>query len=70
MTRSLDLERSAIVAGKDRGASLAMQLAALGLRLFQLGALGAETWGAITHALLDRPRTASVRRRTARPISA
>lgn len=64
LAKSLDLERSAIVSGNDAGVALATQLAVLGLRRFELGTRGSETWEAIAHVLLDRPRTANVRRRT------
>jgi imidazoleglycerol-phosphate dehydratase/histidinol-phosphatase len=57
----LDRERSAVVGDRDTDVELARNL---GIRGFKLGAPGAETWEAIAHALVDRPRTATVRRRT------
>jgi imidazoleglycerol-phosphate dehydratase/histidinol-phosphatase len=36
----------------------------LGIRGFKLGSVGAATWEAIAHELVDRPRTAVVQRRT------
>jgi imidazoleglycerol-phosphate dehydratase/histidinol-phosphatase len=57
----LDRERSAMVGVRDSDIEFARNL---GIRGFMLGAPGAESWGAIAHALVDRPRTASVHRRT------
>jgi imidazoleglycerol-phosphate dehydratase/histidinol-phosphatase len=57
----LDRERSAVVGDRDSDVELAHNLGIQGLKL---GAPGAETWDAIAHALVDRPRTATVQRRT------
>ena len=57
----LDRERSAVVGDRDTDVELARNL---GIRGFKLGSPGAETWGAIAHMLVDRPRTATVWRRT------
>ena len=57
----LDRERSAMVGNRDTDLEFARNLGIQGLKL---GAPGAETWEAIAHALVDRPRTASVNRRT------
>jgi imidazoleglycerol-phosphate dehydratase / histidinol-phosphatase len=57
----LDRERSAVVGDRDTDVELARNL---GIQGFKLGAPGAETWEAIAHALVDRPRTAVVQRRT------
>jgi imidazoleglycerol-phosphate dehydratase/histidinol-phosphatase len=57
----LDRERSAVVGDRDTDVELARNL---GLRGFKLGAPGSETWDAVAHVLVDRPRTAAVHRRT------
>ncbi|RPI60807.1 MAG: bifunctional histidinol-phosphatase/imidazoleglycerol-phosphate dehydratase HisB, partial [Lysobacterales bacterium] len=57
----LDRERSAVVGDRDTDVELARNL---GVQGFKLGSRGAETWEAIAHVLADRPRTASVQRRT------
>jgi imidazoleglycerol-phosphate dehydratase/histidinol-phosphatase len=57
----IDRERSAVVGNGDADLELARNL---GLQGFKLGSPGAETWDAIAHQLVDRPRTATVQRRT------
>jgi imidazoleglycerol-phosphate dehydratase/histidinol-phosphatase len=57
----LDRERSAMAGARDVDVEFARNL---GIKGFQLGSPGAETWDAITHALVDRPRTATVTRKT------
>ncbi len=57
----LDRERSAMVGDRDVDVEFARNL---GIKGFQLGSPGAETWDAIVHALVDRPRTATVARKT------
>jgi len=57
----LDRERSAVVGDRDTDVELGRNL---GIQGFKLGAPGSETWDAIAHALVDRPRTAVVHRRT------
>ncbi len=57
----LDRERSAMVGDRDIDVEFARNL---GIRGFKLGASGAETWDIVAHALVDRPRTATVGRRT------
>ena len=57
----LDRERSAMVGDRDTDVELARNL---GVQGFKLGAPGTETWDAIAHLLVDRPRTAVVHRRT------
>jgi imidazoleglycerol-phosphate dehydratase/histidinol-phosphatase len=59
----LDQERSAVVGDRDSDIELAGNV---GLRGFKIaGGHGAGlTWEAIAHALLDRPRTARITRRT------
>jgi imidazoleglycerol-phosphate dehydratase / histidinol-phosphatase len=57
----LDRELSAVVGDRDTDVELADNL---GIRGLKLGARGAETWEAIAHALVDRPRTANAHRRT------
>jgi len=57
----IDRERSAVVGDRDTDVELARNL---GIQGFKLGAPGSETWEAVAHALVDRPRTASVHRRT------
>jgi imidazoleglycerol-phosphate dehydratase/histidinol-phosphatase len=57
----LDRDRSAVVGDRDTDVELARNL---GIRGFKLGAPGSETWEAVAHALVDRPRTATVHRRT------
>jgi len=59
--RALDRERSAVVGDRDTDVELARNL---GIQGFKLGAPGTETWDAIAHLLVDRPRTAVVHRRT------
>jgi imidazoleglycerol-phosphate dehydratase / histidinol-phosphatase len=56
-----DRDRSAVVGDSDSDLEFARNL---GIKGFKLGAAGAGTWGAIAHALVDRPRVASVQRRT------
>jgi imidazoleglycerol-phosphate dehydratase/histidinol-phosphatase len=57
----LDRERSAMVGDSDSDLEFARNL---GIRGFKLGTPGAATWEAIAHTLVDRPRGASVQRRT------
>ena len=57
----LDRERSAVVGDRDSDVELARNL---GIQGFKLGSPGAETWEAIAHTLVDRPRIAIVQRRT------
>jgi imidazoleglycerol-phosphate dehydratase/histidinol-phosphatase len=57
----LDRERSAVVGDRDTDVELGRNL---GIRGFKLGAPGSETWEALAHLLVDRPRTAAVQRRT------
>jgi imidazoleglycerol-phosphate dehydratase/histidinol-phosphatase len=57
----LDRERSAVVGDSDADVELARNL---GIQGFKLGTAGAESWEAVAHALVDRPRTAAVHRRT------
>ena len=57
----LDRERSAMVGDRDSDIEFALNL---GIQGFKLGAPGAETWAAVAHALVDRPRAATVHRRT------
>jgi imidazoleglycerol-phosphate dehydratase/histidinol-phosphatase len=57
----LDRERSAVVGDRDTDVELARNL---GLAGYKLGSPGAETWEAVAHAVLDRPRVADVTRRT------
>jgi imidazoleglycerol-phosphate dehydratase/histidinol-phosphatase len=57
----LDRERSAVVGDRDSDIELA---ANLGVRGFKIGGAGSETWAVIAHALVDRPRIATVTRRT------
>ena len=56
-----DRERSAVVGDRDTDVELARNL---GIQGFKLGAPRSETWEAVAHALVDRPRTATVQRRT------
>jgi imidazoleglycerol-phosphate dehydratase/histidinol-phosphatase len=57
----LDRERSAMVGDRDIDVEFAQNL---GIRGFKLGAPGAESWDAIAHTLVDRPRVSTVVRRT------
>jgi len=57
----LDRERSAMVGDRESDVEFARNL---GIKGFQLGAPGAATWDAIVHALVDRPRIATVTRKT------
>jgi imidazoleglycerol-phosphate dehydratase/histidinol-phosphatase len=57
----IDRERSAMVGDSDVDVEFARNL---GIQGFKLGAPGAETWDAVVRALVDRPRTATVARRT------
>ncbi len=57
----LDRERSAAVGDSDSDLEFARNL---GIQGFKLGGPGAETWEAVAHALVERPRTATVHRRT------
>jgi len=57
----LDRERSAMVGDRDTDLEFARNL---GIQGFKLGAPGTETWDVIVHALVDRPRIATVSRRT------
>jgi imidazoleglycerol-phosphate dehydratase/histidinol-phosphatase len=57
----LDRERSAMVGDRDSDLEFARNL---GIAGFKLRAPGAETWAAIAHTLVDRPRVATVNRRT------
>jgi imidazoleglycerol-phosphate dehydratase/histidinol-phosphatase len=61
---SLDMRDSAIVCGRGTDRMLASRLGGLDLRSFAVRGRNAATWEAVAHALLDRPRTASVQRRT------
>jgi len=60
---ALDVAQSAIVGATSGGDSIAAKFAVLGLRRFALGE-GGSGWDAVAHALIDRPRTADVRRKT------
>jgi imidazoleglycerol-phosphate dehydratase/histidinol-phosphatase len=60
-TAPIDRERSAMVGDEDSDVEFARNL---GIRGFKLGSVGAATWEAIAHELVDRPRTAVVQRRT------
>jgi imidazoleglycerol-phosphate dehydratase / histidinol-phosphatase len=57
----LDRERSAMVGDRDTDVEFARNL---GIQGFKLGVPGSETWETIAHTLVDRPRTATVHRRT------
>ena len=57
----LDRERSAVVGDRDTDVEFARNL---GIQGFKLGSPAAETWEAIAHTLVDRPRVASVHRHT------
>jgi len=57
----LDRERSAVVGDRDTDVELARNLGVAG---YKLGSPGAESWAAVAHAVLDRPRVAEVVRRT------
>jgi imidazoleglycerol-phosphate dehydratase/histidinol-phosphatase len=57
----IDRERSAVVGDRDTDVELARNL---GIQGFKLGAAGSEDWESIAHTLVDRPRTATVHRRT------
>jgi len=57
----LDRDRSAVVGDRDTDVELGRNL---GIQGFKLGCPGAETWEAIAHMLVDRPRMATVQRRT------
>ncbi len=57
----LDRERSAMVGDRDTDVEFALNL---GIRGIKIGAPGTETWTAIAHLLADRPRVATVHRRT------
>jgi imidazoleglycerol-phosphate dehydratase/histidinol-phosphatase len=57
----LDRDRSAVVGDRDTDVELARNL---GIQGFKLGARSSETWDNIAHTLVDRPRTATVHRRT------
>jgi imidazoleglycerol-phosphate dehydratase / histidinol-phosphatase len=57
----LDRERSAMVGDRDTDVEFARNL---GIQGVKLGAPGAESWETIAHALVDRPRVATVNRRT------
>jgi imidazoleglycerol-phosphate dehydratase/histidinol-phosphatase len=57
----LDRQRSAMVGDSDVDLEFARNLGVQGIKL---GAPGSENWAAIAHALVDRPRIASVARRT------
>jgi imidazoleglycerol-phosphate dehydratase/histidinol-phosphatase len=56
-----DRERSAVVGGRDADLEFARNLGVQGCKL---GAPGTETWDAVAHLLVDRPRMAVVERRT------
>jgi imidazoleglycerol-phosphate dehydratase/histidinol-phosphatase len=60
-TEPIDRERSAVVGDRDTDVELARNL---GIQGFKLGAAGSENWESIAHTLVDRPRTATVHRRT------
>jgi imidazoleglycerol-phosphate dehydratase/histidinol-phosphatase len=57
----LDRVRSAMVGNSDTDVEFARNI---GIQGFKLGAAGAESWEAVAHALVDRPRIAAVHRRT------
>jgi imidazoleglycerol-phosphate dehydratase/histidinol-phosphatase len=57
----VDRRRSAMVGDRDSDVEFARNL---GIAGFRLGAAGGETWAAIAHALVDKPRIATVERRT------
>jgi imidazoleglycerol-phosphate dehydratase/histidinol-phosphatase len=57
----LDRQRSAVVGDRDTDVELGNNL---GVRGLKLGAPGSETWEAVAHQLVDRPRAATVHRRT------
>ena len=57
----LDRERSAMVGDRDTDVEFARNL---GIAGYKLGSPGAETWAAVAHAILDRPRVAEVNRKT------
>jgi len=57
----LDRERSAMVGNEDSDLEFARNL---GVRGFKLGAEPTKAWSDVAHMLVDRPRTASVHRRT------
>jgi len=57
----LDRERSAMVGDRDTDLEFARNL---GIAGYKLGGPGAETWAAIAHSVLDRPRVAEVTRKT------
>jgi imidazoleglycerol-phosphate dehydratase/histidinol-phosphatase len=57
----LDRERSAMVGDSYSDVEFARNL---GIRSFKIGSPGAESWAAIAHALVDRPRVATVGRKT------
>ena len=57
----LDRQRSAMVGDRDSDVEFARNLGIAGLKL---GSPGAETWAALAHTLIDRPRVASVVRKT------
>ena len=57
----LDRDASAMVGDSDSDIEFARNL---GIAGYKLGSPGAESWAAIAHALVDRPRIATVARRT------
>jgi imidazoleglycerol-phosphate dehydratase/histidinol-phosphatase len=57
----LDREKSAMVGDSDSDLEFARNL---GIQGYKLGAAGTETWADVAHALVDRPRVATVVRRT------
>jgi imidazoleglycerol-phosphate dehydratase/histidinol-phosphatase len=57
----LDRQRSAMVGDRDSDLEFARNL---GIAGFKLGSPGAATWADVAHALVDRPRVASVQRKT------
>jgi imidazoleglycerol-phosphate dehydratase/histidinol-phosphatase len=57
----MDRERSAVVGDRDTDLEFARNL---GIACFKLGGPGAQTWAAVAHAVLDRPRVAEVKRKT------
>jgi imidazoleglycerol-phosphate dehydratase/histidinol-phosphatase len=56
-----DRARSAMVGDSETDLEFARNL---GVRGFKLGTPGAASWAEIAHAIVDRPRTADVRRKT------
>jgi len=57
----LDRDASAMVGDRDTDVEFARNL---GIAGYKLGSPGADTWAAVAHAILDRPRVADVTRKT------